>query len=77
MDTPKNDAVMCDNQMQAQIKRPKYTELWSYNTLDQKKLADLDTDVTTPKIINLYLFNHQNDRTKIRYNGVEWIQISH
>jgi len=40
-------------------------------------MAGLDTDVTTPKIRTLYSFNHQNDRTKIRYNGVEWIQISH
>jgi hypothetical protein len=43
----------------------------------KKKMADLDTDVTTPKIITLYLFSHQNDRTKMWYNGVEWIQISH
>jgi len=39
MYTQKNDAVMCDNQMQAQIKRPEYTELWSYNTLNKRKFG--------------------------------------
>ena len=68
MDTQKNDAVMRDTRCKHRLK-DKHIQHFArkipWTPPPQKKsLANLDTDVTTPKIITLYLFNHQNYRTK-------------
>jgi hypothetical protein len=72
----KNEDVMRSVQVQTHVKTERHTPLWSENVWDKKLLADLHTDVTTPKNIPFYYSVTENNSTKMERNGVKLIKIS-